>query len=351
VAVDQQKLKEFVNRVVADLGAGMSAALVVLGDRLGLYRAMAGAGPLTPAELARRTGTAERYIREWLLNQAAGGYVSYDPVAGTYTLPEEQAVALADEDSEAFLPGNFQIMAAMFTALPRLAECFRTGAGLDWGEQDPLLFEGGERSFRPSYRSHLVARWIPALEGVEEKLRQGARVADVGCGRGTTTILLAQAYPASHFWGFDAHESSIEVARQRAEEAGVADRVSFSVARATDYPGEGYDLVAHIDCLHDMADPVGAARHVLRTLDRAGTWLIVEPFAHDRVEDNLNPVGRMLSAASTMICVPASLAEHGPALGGQAGEARIRAVVTQAGFTRFRRASQTRFNLVFEARP
>ncbi len=219
------------------------------------------------------------------------------------------------------------------------------------GRHTARAFEGGERSFRPNYRSHLVARWIPALEGVEEKLRRGARVADVGCGRGTTTILLAQAYPASRFWSFDAHEPSVEVARRRAGEAGVADRVTFAVARATDYPGTGYDLVAHFDCLHDMADPLGAARHTLHTLAPDGTWLIVEPLAHDRVEDNLNPVGRMLSAASTMICVPASLAEHGPALGGQAGEARVREVVMQAGFTRFRRATQTRFNLVFEARP
>src|SRR5262245_12983748 len=351
MAVDRAKLKEFVNRAVADLGAGLSAALVVLGDRLGLYRAMAGAGPLTPAELAGRTGTAERYVREWLLNQAAGGYVAYDPTAGTYTLPPEQALALADEDSEVFLPGNFQLMAAAFATLPRLEECFRTGAGIGWGEQDPLLFEGGERSFRPTYRSHLVPHWIPALDGVEEKLRRGARVADVGCGRGTTTILLAQAYPASRFSGFDAHAASVEVARRRAEEAGVADRVTFAVATSTDYPGAGYDLVAHFDCLHDMGDPAGAGRHVLDTLDRDGTWLIVEPFAGDRVEDNLTPVGRMLSAASTVICVPASLAEHGPALGGQAGEARIRAVVTGAGFRRFRRATQTRFNLVFEARP
>ena len=349
MAIDRGNLKEFVNRAVADLGTGMSAALVVLGDRLGLYRAMARAGPLTPADLAERTGTAERYIREWLLNQAAGGYVTYDPGAGTYTLPDEQALALADEDSEAFLPGNFQVMAAAFAALPRLAECFRTGAGIDWGEQDALLFEGGERSFRPNYRSHLVPHWIPVLNGVEEKLRQGAKVADVGCGRGTTTILLAQAFPTSRFFGFDAHEGFVEVARQRAAEAGVADRVTFTVATATDYPGTGYDLVAHLDCLHDMGDPVGAARHCRETLSPKGTWLIVEPFAHDRVEDNLNPVGRMLSAASTMICVPASLAQHGPALGGQAGEARIREVVTQAGFTRFRRATQTRFNLVFEA--
>jgi SAM-dependent methyltransferase len=351
MAVDKAKLKEFVDRVVADLGAGMSAALVLLGDRLGLYKAMAGAGPLTPAALAERTGTAERYVREWLANQAAGGYVACDPAAGTYTLSDEHALALADEDSEAFLPGNFQLMAALFAAVPRIAECFRTGDGLGWGEQDPLLFEGSERAFRPGYRSHLVARWIPALDGVEEKLRRGASVADVGCGRGTTTILLARAFPASRYFGFDAHGPSVEVAQRRAAEAGVADRVTFAVARATDYPGAGYDLVAHFDCLHDMGDPAGAARHVLQTLAPDGTWMIVEPFAHDKVGDNLNPVGRLLYAASTMICVPASLAQHGPALGGQAGEARIREVVTGAGFTRFRRAARTRFNNVFEARP
>jgi SAM-dependent methyltransferase len=351
MAVDKSKLKEFVDRVIADLGAGMSAALVLLGDRLGLYKAMAGAGPLTPAALADKTGTSERYVREWLANQAAGGYVAYDPAAGTYTLPDEHALALADEDSEAFLPGNFQLLAAMFAAVPRLAECFRSGGGLGWGEQDPLLFEGSERSFRPGYRSHLVARWIPALEGVEAKLRRGARVADVGCGRGTTTILLAVAFPASRFFGFDTHAPSIEVARQRAAETGVADRVVFQVAQATDYPGSGYDLVAHFDCLHDMGDPVGAGRHVRQTLAADGTWMIVEPFACDKVEDNLNPVGRLLYAASTMICVPASLAQHGPALGGQAGEARIREIATAAGFTRFRRAARTRFNQVFEARP
>jgi SAM-dependent methyltransferase len=323
---------------------------VLLGDRLGLYKALAGAGPLTPAALAEKTGTAERYVREWLANQAAGGYVVYDPAVGTYTLPDEHALALADENSEAFLPGNFQLMAALFAAVPRIAECFRTGEGLAWGEQDPLLFEGSERSFRPGYRSHLVARWIPTLEGVEEKLRRGATVADVGCGRGTTTILLAQAYPASRFFGFDSHAPSVEVARQRAEEAGVADRATFAVAASTDYPGTGYELVANFDCLHDMGDPSGAARHVRETLAPDGTWMIVEPFAHDRVEDNLNPVGRLLYAASTMICVPASLAQHGPALGGQAGEPPIRELVRAAGFTRFRRAARTRFNSVFEAR-
>jgi hypothetical protein len=351
MAIDRAKLKDFVGRAVGDLGAGMSAVLVLIGDQLGLYRAMAGAGPLTPAELAQKADTAERYVREWLANQAASGYVKYDAAAGTYQLPEEQALALADEDSEVFLPGSFQLMAAMFAALPRVAECFRTGAGLDWGRQHPLLFEGAERSYRPGYRSHLVQHWVPALEGVEEKLRQGATVADVGCGRGTTTILLAQAFPRSRFWGFDSHAESIEVAQRRADEAGLGDRVRFALTQSTDYPGSGYGLVAHFDCLHDMGDPVGAARHVLETIAADGAWMIVEPFAHDHVEDNFNPVGRMLYAASTMICVPASLAQHGLALGGQAGEARIRDVVTRAGFGRFRRATQTRFNLVFEARP
>jgi SAM-dependent methyltransferase len=351
MAIDSTKLKEFVGRAVADIAAGMSAVLVVLGDRLGLYRTMAGAGPLTPAQLAQKTGLAERYLREWLMNQAAGGYVHYDPASGTYTLPPEQALALADENSEVFLPGSFQLMAAMFAALPKISECFRTGSGLGWGAQDALLFEGSERSYRPSYRSHLVRSWIPALEGVEDRLRQGAKVADVGCGRGTTTVLLAQAFGASRFFGFDSHAASVEVARHRAEEAGVGDRVEFAVAGSTDYPGTDYDLVMHFDCLHDMGDPVGAARHVHQTLHPQGTWMIVEPFAGDRVEDNLTLVGRMLSAASTMICVPASLAQHGPALGAQAGEARIRDVVLAGGFRHFRRAAQTRFNLVYEARP
>jgi 2-polyprenyl-3-methyl-5-hydroxy-6-metoxy-1,4-benzoquinol methylase len=349
--VDDAKLKALIAKAIDDIGAGMSAALVVIGDKLGLYKAMAGAGPLLPADLAQRTGTSERYVREWLCNQAAGGYVTYDPAAGTYTLPPEQALALADEQSPVFLPGSFQMIAAMFADEPRITESFRTGAGMDWSEHDRRLFEATERSFRSNYIGNLLTRWIPALVGVEEKLRAGGKVADVGCGHGASTILMAQAFPKSQFAGFDYHEPSIRVARQRATEAGVGDRVSFAVARATDYPGKDYVLVTHFDCLHDMGDVVGAARHVRETLAEDGTWMIVEPFAGEKVEQNLTPVGRMLYAASTMVCVPASLAHHGPALGAQAGEARIREFVTAGGFTRFRRASQSRFNLVFEARP
>jgi SAM-dependent methyltransferase len=351
VAIDEAKLNEFLGRAVGDIGAGMSAALVLLGDKLGLYKALAKSGPLTPAELAQRTGTAERYVREWLNNQAAGGYVNYDGATAKYSLSEEQAAALADEASPAFLPGAFQVIAALFQAQPKITERFRTGQGLGWHEHDAGLFEGTERFFRPNYIGNLVKNWIPALEGTEKKLKQGARAADVGCGLGASTILLAKAFSKSLFFGFDYHEPSIILARKRAREAGVAERVSFEVAKSTDYPGKGYDLVAHFDCLHDMGDPVGAARHVYETLDKDGVWMIVEPFAGDKAEDNHNPVGRMFYAASTMICVPASLAYNGPALGAQAGEARLREVVKAGGFTRCRRATQTPFNMVLEAKP
>jgi SAM-dependent methyltransferase len=351
VAIDEAKLNEFLGRAVGDIGAGMSAALVLLGDKLGLYKALAKSSALTPDELAQRTGTAERYVREWLNNQAAGGYVNYDAATAKYSLSEEQAAALADEASPAFLPGAFQVIAALFQAQPKITERFRTGQGLGWHEHDAGLFEGTERFFRPNYIGNLVKNWIPALEGTEKKLKQGARAADVGCGLGASTILLAKAFSKSLFFGFDYHEPSIILARKRAREAGVAERVSFEVAKSTDYPGKGYDLVAHFDCLHDMGDPVGAARHVYETLDKDGVWMIVEPFAGDKAEDNHNPVGRMFYAASTMICVPASLAYNGPALGAQAGEARLREVVKAGGFTRCRRATQTPFNMVLEAKP
>jgi SAM-dependent methyltransferase len=352
VALDEVKLQAFVGQAVNELGATLGAALVVIGDRLGLYKAMAGAGPLSPTELAGRTGMAERYVREWLNAQAAGGYVTYDARTQRYSLPPEQAFALADDQSPVFLPGAFQGMTAAVRDAPRIAEAFRTGAGVGWEEHSPDLFEGTERFFRPGYHAHLVTSWIPALEGVERKLRQGATVADVGCGHGASTIVLAQAYPASTFVGFDYHAPSIEQARARAADAGVQDRVRFEVAAAKDYPGRDYDLVAFFDCLHDMGDPVGAARHVLASLDPDGTWLIVEPFAADRVEDNLNPVGRVYYGASTLICTPASLAQEvGAALGAQAGEARLRDVVSAAGFTRFRCAAETPFNMVLEARP
>jgi 2-polyprenyl-3-methyl-5-hydroxy-6-metoxy-1,4-benzoquinol methylase len=350
--IDEKKLNEFMGRAVGDIGAALSAALVLIGDELGLYKAMATLGPVTPAELASRTETTERYVREWLNNQAAGGYVSYDAASARYTLPPEQALALADETSPAFLPGAFQIIAAAMRGEPRIANAFRTGGGIEWSDQDPILFEGTERFFRPGYIGNLTTAWIPALDGVEAKLKRGARVADVGCGHGASTILMARTYPQSQFVGFDYHEASIETARRRAREAGVGDRVRFEVASAQDFAGQGYDLVACFDCLHDMADPVGAARHVRQALAPDGTWLLVEPFANDRVEENLNPVGRVFYGASTMFCVPCSLAGHGPALGAQAGEARLREIVAQGGgFTRFRRATETPFNLVLEARP
>lgn len=350
MAPDEAKLQAFLGKVVGDVGAAMSAALVVLGDRLGLYRAMADGTSVTAAELAKRTDTAERYVREWLDGQAAAGYVTYDAQTRRYALPLEHAVALTDSNSPAFVPGLYQVTAAIWAAESRVAERFKSGEGMCWGEHHPCLFEGTERFFRSGYLGNLLSSWIPALDGVEAKLQAGARVADVGCGLGASTILMAQTFPKSRFWGFDSHVQSIELARQRAVAAGVADRVVFDVAKATDYPGHDYDLVAHFDCLHDMEDPVGAARHVHETLTKDGTWMIVEPFAGDRPEENHNPVGRVFYAASTMICVPHSLSQHGPALGAQAGESRLREVVQTGGFTRFRRATETPFNLILEAR-
>ena len=350
--VDTDKLMQFVFRAVEEVGATLNTALVVMGDRLGLYRAMAGAGPLAPAELAERTGTAERYVREWLNAQAAGGYVSYDPDSGRYVLPPEQAVALTDPDSPAYLPGFFQIALGSVTDSPNIVGAARTGAGFGWHEHGSDVHEGCERFFRPGYNANLVAAWLPALDGVVDKLERGALVADVGCGHGSSTILMAQQFPNSVFVGSDYHAGSIETARRRAQDAGVADRVRFEIAPAAGYTGVEYDLVTMFDCLHDMGDPVGAARHVHGTLKPDGTWMIVEPMAADRVEGNLNPVGRAYYSFSTLLCTPASLSQEvGLALGAQAGEARIADVVGTAGFTRFRRAAETPFNLVFEARP
>jgi SAM-dependent methyltransferase len=352
MAVDEAKLEAFVGQAIVDFGATVGAGLVVIGDRLGLYRAMAGAGPLTPAELAGRTGTVERLVHEWLNAQAAAGYVEYDPDDDRYELPDEAAAALGDEESPAFVGGAFEVALAALADVDRVAEAFRTGRGLGWHEHDGKLFCGTERFFRTGYATHLVAEWIPALDGVEERLRTGALVADVGCGHGASTIILAQAFPDSRFVGFDYHAESIAAARERAREAGVADRVRFEQAAAKEFGGGPYDLVACFDALHDMGDPVGAAAHVRETLAPDGTWLIVEPFAGDRLEENLNPVGRAYYAASTLVCTPASLAQEvGLALGAQAGEARLREVVLAGGFTRFRRAAETPFNLVLEARP
>jgi 2-polyprenyl-3-methyl-5-hydroxy-6-metoxy-1,4-benzoquinol methylase len=351
VEVDGDKLMQFVFRAVDEVGATLNAALVVMGDKLGLYRALAGTGGLTSAELAERTGTAERYVREWLNAQAAGGFVSYDPEAERYALPPEQAVALTDSDSPAYLPGFFQIALGSVIDSPSIMEKARNGDGFGWHEHVHDVHEGCERFFRPGYNAHLIGEWLPALGGVVEKLEQGALVADVGCGHGASTLLMAQAFPNSTFVGSDYHEESIETARARAHEAGVADRVSFHVAPAAGYKGGEYDLVTMFDCLHDMGDPVGAARHVRSTLGPDGTWMIVEPNAADRTEDNFNPVGRAYYAFSTLLCTPASLSQEvGLALGAQAGESRIREVVQGAGFTELERVAETPFNLVFAAR-
>ncbi|MBI3938535.1 MAG: methyltransferase domain-containing protein [Betaproteobacteria bacterium] len=336
---------------VHDLGAVMHAATIVVGDQLGLYKALSD-GPLTAENLAARTGTDARYVREWLSSQAVSGYVQFDPATQQFSMTEEQAFALAVEGSPAFIPGAFQIAVAQFKAIPKILAAFKTGKGVGWHEQDVALFHGTERFFRPGYAANLVSNWIPALDGVEEKLKAGARVADVGCGHGASTIIMAQAYPKSKFYGFDYHEPSIRYAREAAERAGVGERVRFEVVVAKEYPGTDYDLVAVFDCLHDMGDPVGASAHVLKSLRPDGAWMIVEPFAHDHLEKNLNPVGRVFYAASTFICTPASRAQEvGMCLGAQAGEARIREVVSRGGFKRFRRAAETPFNLIYEARP
>jgi SAM-dependent methyltransferase len=350
--LDADKLMSFVFRAVDEVGATLNAALVVMGDRLGLYRALSGAGALTPAELAQRTGTAERYVREWLNAQAAGGYVEYEADSGRYSLPPEQEVALTDESSPAYLPGFFQLALGSVIDSPRITDAVRTGAGVGWHDHVHDVHEGCERFFRPSYNAHLLTEWLPALDGVVAKLEQGASVADVGCGHGASTILMGQAFPASRFTGFDYHDGSIATARERAEAAGLGDRVAFRTAPAASYSGSGYDLVTMFDCLHDMGDPAGAARHVRQSLAADGTWMIVEPRAGDRVEENLNPVGRAYYGFSTLLCTPSSLAQEvGLALGAQAGEARIREVVLGAGFSSFRRVAETPFNMVFEARP
>lgn len=351
MTIDTQKLDAFMGRFVGDLGAAMHAGTVVLGEKLGLYKALA-QRPMDAAELAAATSTDARYVAEWLAAQAASGYAQYDPETAQFSLSEEQAFALADERSPAYIPGAFQLTLGAQRSTDKLAQVFRTGLGFGWHQHHEWLFQGTERFFRPGYAANLVSRWIPALEGVAEKLQSGAKVADVGCGLGASTILMAQAYPRSMFFGFDYHAPSVQWAREAAEGAGVADRVQFEVSAAKNFPGADYDFVAMFDCLHDMGDPVGAAGHVLQALKSDGSWMIVEPFANDRLEDNLNPVGRVFYSASTLICTPASRAQEvGRALGAQAGQARLGDVVNEAGFTRFRRATETPFNLILEARP
>jgi SAM-dependent methyltransferase len=350
--VNEGKLHEFMMKAVGEMGAAMNAALILVGDKLGIYKAMAGSGPMASEEIAAKTKTHERYVREWLAAQSAGGFITYDATTRRYTLPPEQALALADETSPVFLPGFFEIVSACIKDEPKVTEAFRTGKGLGWHEHDHCLFAGTERFFRPNYRAHLIGEWIPALGDVESKLKAGAKVADVGCGLGTSTILMAQAYPKSTFVGFDYHPASIQMAQEAAAKAGVSERIQFEVASAKEYPGEGYQLVAFFDCLHDMGDPEGAARHVRKTLDPGGAWMIVEPFANDKLEDNLNPIGRVFYSASTMLCTPASLSQEvGLGLGAQAGEARLSKILKSAGFTGVRRAAETPFNIVLEARP
>lgn len=350
--IDEAKLNQFLGKFVGDLGATFHAGTVVVGHELGLYKALAAArGPLTPEELAERTRTDPRYVREWLNAQAASGYVEYVADSGRYTLTEEQAFALTDETGPAYLPGAFLLATSALRSVPHIIDAFRTGRGFGWHEHHEGLFRGTELFFRPGYSANLVSSWIPALEGVAARLERGARVADVGCGLGASTILMAQAFPASSFVGYDYHEASLALARERAREAGVLDRVRFERATAKDFPGAGLDLVTFFDCLHDMGDPTGAAAHVKQALGPDGTWMIVEPFAGDTVDENRNPVGRVFYSASTLICTPASKSQEGAAaLGAQAGEKRIRSVVEAAGFSRFRRATETPFNLIFEAR-
>ena len=351
MAIDNDKLQDILHKFVGDLGATVAAGSVVIGHNLGLYKALAGK-PATAEELAARTHTNPRYVAEWLRGQAAGGYVQYDAAADSYSMTEEQAFILTDPEGAVYAPGAFVLALGALKAEPRITEAFRTGAGMGWHEHDDDVFIGCEQFFRPGYIANLVPSWIPALDGVQDKLQTGAKVADIGCGLGASTILLAKEYPSSHFTGSDYHDESIELARKRAGEAGVADRVNFEVAPAASFSGTGYDLVATFDCLHDMGDPLSAARHVRQALKPDGTWLVVEPAAADDTAGNMNPVGRTYYSFSTLLCVPNALSQPGGyALGAQAGEAAIRQVTTDAGFTRFRRAAETPFNMVYEVRP
>src|SRR5919202_4487818 len=365
IIIDNEKLQQFMGKVLSDFGGAGGCVLGYIGDKLGLYKAMSDFGkPITSQELANITGTSERYIREWLANQAAGGYLTYDSSSQRYILPIEHAQALVNENSPAYVAGGFQIIMSYYRDASKILEAFKKGKGIAWGEHDKDLYQGTERFYRPAYTSNLVSSWIPALDNgkVEQKLKQegsvGLKVADIGCGHGISTILMAKGYPNSKFYGFDNHPASIEYARKKAKEEGLdEDRIQFEVASSTNYPApkdaeEGYDLIAFFDCLHDMEDPQGAASHALQTLNKPdGVVMIVEPFANDKFEDSLSPVGRLMYAASTMVCVPASLSQNGPALGAQAGEPGISKVVKAGGFKHFKRATHTPFNIVFEAKP
>ncbi len=349
-SINEEKMNAFLGKVVGDFGATLSSSLVYIGQKLGLYKALANGESFTPAELAEKTSTNKRYLREWLINQAASGYVEYDPASGRFSLSPEQAVALTDESSPFYVGGGFYVVKAMTHAVSRIEDYFKNGGGMLWGDHDPDLFVGTERFFRPGYAAHLIASWIPSLTGVEAKLKAGGKVADVGCGHGSSTIIMAQAYPNSRFWGFDNHEKSIATARERAEAAGVSDRVTFAVSNASEIPDEQFDLVAFFDCLHDMGDPVGACKRAAEVLAPEGCALIVEPMAGNTVEENFNIIGRTFAGASTLCCTSNSLAQNGPALGAVAPESAIRDVVLEGGFKEFRRATETPFNRVFEAR-
>ncbi len=349
-AINEDKMNQFLGKVVGDFGASLSSALVYIGQKLGLYKALADGGPATPAELAQRTNTNERYVREWLINQAAGGYTEYDSVTGRYHLTPEQAVALTDEHSPFYVGGGFFVIKAMTAAVPRIEEYFRKGGGMRWGDHDPDLFIGTEKFFRPGYSAHLVASWIPSLTGIEDRLKRGGKVADVGCGHGASTIIMAQAFANSRFWGFDSHEASIDHARLAAQAAGVSDRVSFQVTDAAAIPDEQFDLICFFDCLHDMGNPTGAAARASQVLAKDGSALIVEPMAGNSIEENFNPIGRTFAAASTLCCTSNSLALNGPALGAVASEEAIGNTVLAGGFKEFRRAAETPFNRIFEAR-
>src|SRR5229473_2763683 len=349
--LDMNKLNAFIGQFVTDLGAAVHTGMVVIGEKLGLYKALAGE-PMTSPQLAAKTKTDERYLREWLASQAAGGYITYDDKTGKFSLSAEQAFALANEDSPAYLPGAFELALGSLAAVPRIADAFRSGDGMGWHEHVDGVFHGCEKFFRPGYAANLVNTWIPSLRGVQAKLEAGARVADVGCGKGASTILMAKAFPKSQFFGFDYHDKSIEGARAIAAREGLEVRLNFGVAKAKEFPGKDYDLVTVFDCLHDMGDPVGAATHMRKSLSKDGTWMIVEPFANDELKDNLNPVGRVYYSFSTLLCTPCSRSQEvALCLGAQSGEKRIREVVTAAGFSRFRRAAETPFNVVYEARP
>ncbi|MDN5845102.1 MAG: class I SAM-dependent methyltransferase [Candidatus Nitrosocosmicus sp.] len=349
--IDEQLLNNFMLKAVGDVASSMSAMLTILGERLGLYKALTESGPLTSEELAIKTSTHERYVREWLANQAAGGYINYDPTSGKFALPVEQSMVLADENSPVYIHGAYQTIKSLFKDEEKFVEMFKTGKGLRWGEHHHDLFDGTARFFKPNYVGNLIQSWIPSLDGIEQKLHEGARVADIGCGYGVSTILMAKAFPNSHFFGFDNHTPSIETAKEGAKKEGVVENLEFRSVSANESIGNDYDFITFFDCLHDMGNPIGAMKFAKQSLKNDGTCMIVEPMANDNLKDNLNLVGRVFYAASTLVCVPNSLADSGPGLGAQAGEKRIREVAEKAGFTRFRRAIQTPFNIIYEVKP